>query len=47
MAKMKTHRASAKRDVYKRQIYLYTKRISSAITVHILVNIFIIIMRFF
>lgn len=28
-------------------IYLYTKRISSAITVHILVNIFIIIMRFF
>ena len=28
-------------------IYLYTKRISSAITVHILVNIFITIMRFF
>ena len=28
-------------------IYLYTKRISSAITVHILVNMFIIIMRFF
>ena len=28
-------------------IYLYTKRISASITVHILVNIFIIIMRFF
>ena len=28
-------------------IYLYTKRISSAITVHILVNILITIMRFF
>lgn len=28
-------------------IYLYTKRISSAITIHILFNIFIIIMRFF